>query len=36
MAAQVESITLSNDYPKEESPWKLVFRRFRKHKLAMQ
>ncbi|MFZ6018679.1 MAG: ABC transporter permease [Chloroflexota bacterium] len=35
MAAQVESITLSNDYPKEESPWKLVFRRFRKHKLAM-
>ncbi|WP_322791746.1 ABC transporter permease [Bellilinea sp.] len=35
MVAQVESITLSNDYPKEESPWKLVFRRFRKHKLAM-
>jgi len=35
MAAQVESITLSNGYPKEESPWKLVFRRFRKHKLAM-
>lgn len=35
MAAQVESITLSKDYPKEESPWKLVFRRFRKHKLAM-
>lgn len=35
MAAQVESISLSNQYPKEESPWKLVFRRFRKHKLAM-
>lgn len=35
MAAQVESMSLSKDYPKEESPWKLVFRRFRKHKLAM-
>jgi peptide/nickel transport system permease protein len=35
MTAQVESMSLSNDYPKEESPWKLVFRRFRKHKLAM-
>ncbi len=23
------------DYPKEESPWKIVFRRFRRHKLAM-
>lgn len=35
MTAQVESMSLANDYPKEESPWKLVFRRFRKHKLAM-
>lgn len=35
MAAQVDSFSLLNDYPKEESPWRLVFRRFRKHKLAM-
>ncbi|MEW6502831.1 MAG: ABC transporter permease [Chloroflexota bacterium] len=35
MTGQVDSIPISNDYPEEESPWKLVFRRFRKHKLAM-
>ncbi len=37
MSALIQSIPVSKeaDYPKEESPWKIVFRRFRKHKLAM-
>lgn len=37
MSAQSQAIPLLQeaDYPKEESPWRIVFRRFRRHKLAM-
>jgi peptide/nickel transport system permease protein len=33
--SQIAPLNNENDYPKEENPWVIVFRRFRRHKLAM-